>query len=213
MNGLDLLTDIAAFACIVPILTGLFRYKQLPKTTRIFFYFILYCGFSEWLAYYLAQTQHNNLPPLYLFTLVEFGIFCYVLIPQLTLINRWSKQILWGMIILMLCLLALDIVIHSIYRWNTISRTSECFLIVLMSLAYLLEHFQSDKNINLSREYIFWIATGAGMYFAVSFFYNLFAIRVTMHMRLNVILQTVHLLASTLSYLFFAFSFLICKPR
>jgi hypothetical protein len=213
MSYIKVLTLTAQFSCILPILIGLLRFRNLENTGKVFFYFMIYCGFTEWFAYYLDEKYHNNIPYLYVFTLVEYWIFCYVLIPQLTLFKKWHKQMLLILLLTMVGLLVVDMVVHSIYRFNTISRTTEAVIIVLMGLAYLLEYFQADYNTKLSGNSVFWIAAGAITYFGISFLYNMFNIFSISDVKLNKIIQTAHLLASITAYILFAVGFWISKPQ
>lgn len=206
------LTLIAQLACIAPILVGILRYRNLPPSARVLFYFMLYCGFTEWYAHHLAATLKNNMPPLYLFTFIEFTVFSYVLIPQLVLLNKWSKQALWGLILLMLGLLITDMALNSIYKWPTVARTAESILIVFMSLAYILQYVQESKPVDIYRDYTFWIAAGAGVYFSISFFFTLISIMLTYKHKAAAITTFSHLIASILSYLLFALSFWVTRP-
>jgi hypothetical protein len=213
MVFLVILTRIAQFASAIPIMMGLIRYKHLPRTARVIFYYTLYSAFSEWFAYYLSATYHNNMPYLYIFTFVQFAFYSYVFVPQLLLFRKRTKQTIVVLFVLILGLLTIDLFIHSIYRSPIIARTAESILIVFMGLAYLLEYFQSDKNTRLSQHYLFWITIGAVTYFSISFFYTMVQLLVKQSTPIAAITTIAHLAVLILSYLFFAASLRIAKSE
>jgi hypothetical protein len=213
-TGQLLILRSGQFACALPILVGLLRYKHLPATGKLFFYFMLFSGFAEWFAYSLSSKKINNLPYLYVFTLIEFGVFAAVLVPRITLFHRWHRHFFYGLLLLMIALLLADIYVHTLYRMNTISRLASCFLIVLMSLTYLLQYLQSENETLITRDYIFWIAAGGATYFAIAFFLiatHSFAVNANLE-RLLSILSASHHFANLLSYLLFGYALWIAKP-
>lgn len=198
----------AQFSSLIPVVVGITKYKSLPKAGKFFFYFMLYAACTEAIADILAELYNNNMPYRYVYTFVEFTVFCYILLPRLVLFVDYYKPLFWSLIILMLGLSFLDVWIHSIYKMNTISLVAECILIVFMSLAYLLQYIQSDSSEKITRDYVFWIGTGATLYFSVAFFFfTMNNILVTINPQLAKLVILFHGLVSTITYILFAISF------
>jgi hypothetical protein len=215
MTGYQLLLRCSQFACIIPIVIGLLCFKRLPPTGRLFLYFMLVSGFTEWLAYSLSSKNINNLPYLYAFTLIEFGVFAAILVPRLLLFQRRQKQFFYGLMLLMIVLLLTDMYLHTLFKMNTISRLASCFLIVFMSLTYVLQYLQSESNIRITNDYIFWIAAGGVAYFAIAFSLiavHSFALSAN-HKNLLKFLSSAHHFAGLLSYLLFGYGLWIAKPE
>lgn len=203
---------IAQFSSLIPVAAGMIRYKSLPKSAKVFFYFMIFSACTEAIAYFLARVYNNSMPFLYIYTFVEFIIFSYILLPRLLLFANNYKPILISLTVLMFGLLLLDVHVHSIYKMNTISMVTKCILIVFMGLAYLLQYIRSDNTIKITHDYVFWIASGATLYFAVAFFffttYNLLQ-----ETDLVIPTKSFHALASTSSYLLFTIGFWVIPKK
>lgn len=151
---------------------------------------------------------------MYVYTLVEFIVFSYILIPRLVLFANHFKPIFYGLTALIVILLFTDVYIHSIYALNTISKVTECVLIVFMGLAYLLQYIQSDSDVEITGDYVFWIASGATLYFAVTFvFFTIYNTLLAVNENLSLLTHNAHQIASILSYLLYAVSFGVIQKK
>lgn len=154
------------------------------------------------------------MPFLYVFTFVEFSVFSYILLPRLALFADKFKPLLWGGLLLMLALMILDVFVQSFFKWNTISQVAECILIVFMGLAYLLQYIQSDSNVKITRDYVFWIATGATLYFCIAFFFfTMINILLAINTDLARLAKYFHLFACIISYILYAVSFWVIRKK
>lgn len=203
----------AQFSSLIPVVIGIARYKSLPKAGKLFFYFMAFSVCTEVIAAVLGALYNNSMPFMYVFTLVEFGVFCFILLPRLVLFSDRFKQAYTGLLLLMLVLLIADVSVHSLFKLNTISKIAECILIVFMGLAFLLQYIQSESNVKITRDYVFWIASGAVLYFAIAFFFfTTHTALVAINYKLGILFGISHLLASILANVLFAISFWV-MPR
>jgi hypothetical protein len=208
MSFAFLLVRIAQVSSLIPILSGISRYKKMPAPARLFFFFLVFSSFSEGMAVVLSVVFDNNMPFMYIFTAVEFGVFCYIFFPKLSFLKNRFKPAFYSAMLLMIALLIIDIVINSIWKLNTISKISECVLIVFIGLSYLLQYLQSDTSTNITKDYLFWIASGATLYFAISFFFFMMLnLLVTSNLPYAQITSSVHSIISVVANLFYAYSF------
>jgi hypothetical protein len=214
MSASAVLFYAAQFSWIFPIITGVIKYRQLPSAGKLFLFFMFFCACTEGIAHLLTLKYHNSMPFLYVFTFVEFAVYSYILLPRLTLFNQRNKLVLTGVLLLMVGLLVTDLFVNGIFRLNTISRITACILIVFMGLAYLLQYITSDSSMRITRDYIFWIAAGAVAYFSIAFFF--FAVNnmvVASYPNIYSIISSAHLIATIISYLFFAYGFWVVSPE
>jgi hypothetical protein len=208
MSFAFLLVRIAQVSSLIPILSGISRYKKMPVPARLFFFFLIFSSFSEGMAIVLSVVFDNNMPFMYVFTAIEFGVFCYIFFPKLSFLKNRFKPAFYSAMLLMAALLITDIIINSIWKLNTISKISECVLIVFIGLSYLLQYLQSDTSTNITKDYLFWIASGATLYFAISFFFFMMLnLLVTSNLPYAQITSTVHSIISIVANLFYAYSF------
>lgn len=211
---LYIIVKIAQLAPLIPVAMGIAKYKSLPKTVKLFFYFMVFSACTEVLATILARLYNNNMPLRYVYTFVEFAAFCYILLPRLTLFANYHKPLFWSLIVLMLGLLFLDVQIHSIYKMNTISLVAECILIVSIGLAYLLQYLRSDSTAKITGDYVFWIGAGATLYFSMAFFlFTTNNILVEINPKLSRLVNGFHGLVDILSYILFAISFWVIPSK
>lgn len=216
-NSVDypsLIARIAQFSSLIPVVIGIAKYNSLPKAGKLFFYFMLFSACTEAIADILAALYNNNMPFFYVYSYIEFAVFCYILLPRLDLFTNHYKVIFIGLMVLMPGLLLTDIYVHSLNKLNTISKVTECVLIVFMGLAYLLQYIQSDSTKRITRDYVFWIAAGATLYFAVAcIFFTMYNTLAAINIRFSLLTNVAHQIASMLSYLLYAVSFGVIQKK
>jgi hypothetical protein len=148
-------------------------YKQLPLTYRILLFFFLTAAFIDALASVMGIVFHNNMPLQHLQSFIELLIFSFVYY-----VTFKSKRVLQVLILLnaavFIAVAMVDaFLINGLCRANTISRPYAAISILCYALIYLYFLFSSDDMMHGKKHPMFWINTGALIYFGNNIFYFL----------------------------------------
>lgn len=149
LNTLKLITLVSPLVLAIGVSIGLFYYKYLKKDYRFLLWYLVICLLTDISSRILGEITKNNLIIIVFFSLSElifFTIFYQVC---------FFKRKVWPVIIAG-SLIALYIIWEIFSLWNvpptefqTYSKTLSSFLIIFMSINYLLEKIErKEKNNN-----------------------------------------------------------------
>jgi len=157
---------IGIYSIVVPIGLGLFYFKNLSKTLKIFLYGLIAVLFLD-LALLLFDARAAN-TFYYLFSALDVFIYTWVFSRVIkSAVAR--RSILWiggGM----MSLLFVDAIFISGITNNGFSNALVKLYIALMAIYYLSKLMLEDVSTNLSKEPFLWICIGVIAFYLVGFF-------------------------------------------
>jgi hypothetical protein len=111
------------------------------------------------------------MPVLHVFTVVEMTTYLWVY-SLLFSDDKWLQKLSHLAIGITLLLAGLDAFVwDGIWKFNTISRSTGAFFLVVLTLARLYSIMQSHNDPKLLKQPHFWLLVGVLFYFSTSFFF------------------------------------------
>ncbi len=182
---------ISVSSVLLPAIIGLVKFSNLSKILKTLGIFLFIVIPIEGTATYLALNNMNNLTLLHGYTIIEFTFLSAMFYQSFD-----HKSLRKSTLALIVAFSAFAIVnaffIQGIDQLNSYSRGTECVLIILMSLAYFYEIFKGMKILRLEQHPMFWVTTGALLYFSGNLLLFLFYrsdMWAIIHSVLNIILN------------------------
>lgn len=163
---------ISIFIVVIPFVIGLLTFRHFTAKLRIFFLFVAYGVFNEFLSAFVVKVigVNNNLPLHHLYGLITFlilGIFYRYLLAG------YIKQ-KWIDIIIALYTIYYffnSLFLQSIYEYPGVARAIGTFVILLLIILYFAKVMQEAKIRNLFAEPVIWISGALLIYYAYNLFY------------------------------------------
>src|SRR5690348_4527768 len=121
------LSVIVPASILIPIIAGIWRYRQLPGSARLMLAYLVVAGIVDVAASFMADRRINNMPLLHVYTVLEY-IMILAFYHQL-LTGKIKLVIKWMMVLFTLLCIAYALFIGSIYRYNVLPRSLEGFII------------------------------------------------------------------------------------
>lgn len=204
-------TIIAPLCILIPIITGLIKYKALPFNIKLIWYYLVLTALINTAATILGRVYHlNNLPLVHLFTLVEglmlISFYKYTLDSNKK--NRWYSFLLIAF--LAVCVIN-ALFLQSIYTYSSYTRYAESIICMLFALNYFAKIAALElKPLKLAD---FYINAGIFLYFSGSFILFIFSNMITYKVSLSnfLIIWNIHATLFVMMYLFFSIGFILCK--
>ncbi|MDB5242339.1 MAG: hypothetical protein JWP57_2964 [Spirosoma sp.] len=164
------LNGVSHLCSILPVLVGLFSYKQLSQGLRLlillFVAYFVNDSFSLWLSIYKKSTfTIQNIQPLWE---IALAVTIYLTYFESSLSKRLVK---YGVVI------CITVITFSI-RTDSISPVGsvvEKLFIVIIILMYLNEILREARVRNILAYSMFWVSAGLLIYLAGTFFFSLFS--------------------------------------
>lgn len=153
------------FSMLLPIFMGLKYYKRLDRPFRLFLYFMIASLVTEIQASITRAVFHNNLPGQHVFTLLEFMTFSMLYYMHLRKGSLMRSLIVINAFVFIGIAIADATFVHGITKDNSLARGYSSAFIVLYTLIYFLQLFRKDEGRFLKDYPMFWICTGALIYF------------------------------------------------
>ena len=225
---LSMIVELATFAMkgipvyqyiiIVAALTGLIRLPQIRlKAIQVLVVFLLLTVVAESLPSFkiikIAKIEDSNHWFYNIFTVIEFLTYTYIF--SLAMKNAKMKSIMrWSIPIFLLIAVINIIFIQKFYKFHTISYRIGAVMIVVWCYLYFRQLLQSEEDIFLVGNPMFWISTGL-LFFYLGFFVYMNAFDVIVYKKLNYNRDLWHGISYSLNTLLYC-CFLIailCPPR
>jgi hypothetical protein len=164
------LNGVSHLCSILPVLVGLFAYKQLSTGLRLLILlFVVYFvndSYSLWLAIYRKSTfAVQNIQPIWE---VAFVVAIYLTYFQSLL----SKQLVKYGVVICITVIAFTFQTDSI---SPVGSVVHKLFIVALLLMYLNEILQEARVRNILVYSMFWVSAGLLIYLAGTFFFSLFS--------------------------------------
>ena len=206
------LTYIVPLSILIPILIGLFNYKNLQISGKFVFYYLVASGLINLAAIVLVAFRMTNLPLLHLYTIVEAVLLLSYFRTIFT--NHLIRKFLLYIIIIfpLLCIINFTF-IQSIFTFNTYTRPLEAILITFFCLLYLYKSGFTENWINKQTS---WFNMGILLYFPVVciiFILSNYMVFVSKNKELNLMIWQFHAIMSMVMYLAMAKGFSLSKTN
>ncbi len=203
---------LVPWSVCLPLCIGLLKFRQLNKSAKITWYYLLVSALINFGATYVGRVLHqNNLPLIHIYTALEVLLFCWfyktvLLAPA----NSIFYKILPAAFVLFCIINA--IFFQSIYTYSSYTRSVEALICLLFAMNYFarLASIDSEKKISVLPEFYF--NTGIFIYFSggfILFVFSNFVTNLSLHQY-----ETIWVLYSALvlcMYLLFSMAYLLCK--
>ena len=160
---------MASFSLVVPLAIGGTRFRHYGLDLKALTIFLCLSLLLESVSVYLWSRSINNLPVLHIFTLVEFVFIWYIFHEHIRTVIPLRVGALF-MVLFVAFTITNSLWIQSVFRFNSYARGIEILLILLYCLVYIYTLLTSDNTVLLRRIPMFWFATGALLYYTMSFF-------------------------------------------
>ncbi len=155
--------------------TGLYNWKYLPLTLKIFALFLGVTVITESLASYF--NFYTNIPSRYVYHF--YTPFSYVVIAIIyirSLETPWKRKFaLFSIPAYLLFNLYCTLYHQSFDTLNTYASMLSSFLVVILALFYYFDLLLQEENEELSHKPLFWISTGNLIFYAGFFFMDGFS--------------------------------------
>lgn len=163
------LSVIVPASILIPIIAGVWRYRQLPGSARLILAYLAVAGIVDVAASFMADRRINNMPLLHVYTVFEFIIILAFYYKLLT--GKIRIVIKWMMAAFALLCVAYALFIGSIYQYNLLPRSTEGFIIGALAMIFFFRQLNADTKYP---ETALWINAGLLLYFSGSFLLFLF---------------------------------------
>lgn len=198
----------AIFVILLPILLvprSLKSDNACQKELSIFSLIILI--FNAALAYLAYVLNQNNLWLIHIYTMLELSFFTWVF---RTVLGR-NLTLLILIIFNGLALMGIFI-FGDLEKFNPWTSALEALLIILYVLSYFYQTARDIKVEDITRMPLFWLSTGALIYFSSSLFLFIFSNYIFPEVKLSLIFWGIHAMLSILLYIFFFITLWVKPP-
>lgn len=202
-------TLFSQLSIIIPIVFGLIYYKNLNKPFKRLVWFFAFCVAMEFGATILANKLGNNMPLLHFFSLIEFAMFTSMFFKYFG-INIKKYYVLVVMFLLIALFDALFF--NTIYKFNSLTRTLMCVVLIIASLYFYYSNIKSNQSINLYTQPMYWFSTAIIIYFSINFFtFMMMSFFQTSYPDIGSIASKVHACVNVVANIIYAVSFVSFK--
>lgn len=176
MSITHILIYLSTYTTFIPIIFGIFRYKQLSIIQRILFWMIVLISINQTISELLMHGfgLKNNLPLYRIYILIEFVFLSFVFIRILKKkwVNLFIRISTSGFIGLWIFSFTFT---DNLWTYPSYILFIEGCLILFLSAIYFIQTFKEGKIQNILAQMEFWIASGLTLYFASNILLFLFS--------------------------------------
>ena len=166
---------VSALSILIPLILGIFLFKDLSKDLRLFMYYIVLSFVTDLVSFIVMSYSYRNAPILNIFTVLEFIFLIYIL----SIWNTYKIFIIIFKALIPLFVIAfvlLDILgVEKFNEIKTISRTISIGILIIFSVITLFTISDAVK-IPIYLDPRFWITSGILIYCAGNLLLFLFGI-------------------------------------
>lgn len=197
---------VVPIAVLLPLVIAGHKFSLLASPLRIVVYYLVLSATVNFSAIILAESGHNNLPLLHLFTLTEgeLLLFFYMKCPG-RLPKRFFIILMTGFALFCVCN---SFFIQDIFGFNTYARFAEALMIVSCTLYSFYITLDTKDAAPWPNNPLFWINSGLLLYFSSSLFLFFFSEVLRSNRSLNIIAWVIHATMVLVMYILFSFAFL-----
>jgi hypothetical protein len=206
----NILNYLSLFSGLIPVMAGLYNYKNLDKVLKIAAIFFIISSFSDILLFIIPKFGvKNNSPFLHLFTVIS--ILFYGRIYYLSFHIPFFKRITAALSILTIIVLAYNAISgDGIMSFPTISYTFLSVVLNVLSLLYFYQLLNNQVFTHIEKQAMFWLNSGVLFYFGINIF--LFMLFVRMETNSGGDLWVIHDITNIFANVLYSVA-LLCKPQ
>ncbi|MES2559209.1 MAG: hypothetical protein V4590_05685 [Bacteroidota bacterium] len=174
MTSTNLLVNLSQFSAFVPVIAGMVYFTKLDNGFKALAVFVCIALVTEYFANWYAQhINGNNLPPLHIFSLIEYGFLSWVFCTRITVKYKW-----WVWFVLFI--IAMGFAWYNAFikggwhRMNDFARTYDSIVLTIFSLVFFLRMLRVDMIIPMHTNALFWYTCAVFIYFSINLFFFLF---------------------------------------
>lgn len=163
---IQLILTASSYSAILPLGLGIFNWKYLNFNLKILSVYLFLSALIDITTLQLANNLINNLPLLYVFTVLEFTLFSliyYNIFRPLRL-----KKTVIAMAVLFFLVVILSLYNQGASTYASIPRTLECALFTFYAITYFYRILSTSFVARVEKDAMFWYNGGILVYFAGS---------------------------------------------
>ncbi len=169
------LTFFSQASVLIPVSAGFIYYNNLKRPFRILFYFFCFSFFIEIGAEIMARFYRNSMPLLHFFTVPEFLMFLYVFLTFFMSTKNRNALFYCGLASILIFALLDMFFWDGPYKFNSVARSFESLVLVLLSLVFYFTLFKEHVEISAWKLPMFWFSTSVLIYFSLNLFFFMLA--------------------------------------
>ncbi|MBS1636734.1 MAG: hypothetical protein JST26_12535 [Bacteroidetes bacterium] len=158
------LAQLAIVSTLIPLITGIFRYRYFPAESRILFFLLFSYLILDTASYIIAQKGYSNLYMIRLNTLSEFIFLSLFFIKVFT--RKIIHYAILSLLILFIALAGFDLYLHGRNGIDSLSTTIEAILFMIYSLGAFYKLITRTTHVNILSVPLFWFSSGILLYFS-----------------------------------------------
>ncbi len=198
---------------LIPIITGLYRYKTLPFKFKIICYYLLVTAVINTAATIMARVFHtNNSPITHIYTAIEMTmlVWFYKNLLEIKSSKKWYNILQIAFILI--CIVN-AVFFQSIYTYCSYTRSLESIICMLFALNYFAKIASADTRV--LKDAGFYFNTGIFLYFSGAFMLFVFSnfLVVKLSKPDFLIIWNIHACLFLLMYIFFTIGFSLNKKN
>jgi len=198
----EVIIHYSSLAVLPPLILVVIHYRKYTPALKALSIHLLMVAVFTSAAVLLSTMKRNNLPLLHVYTICEFimisWFYSIVLRDYLPV-----KLLTWVAVGFTVFALLNSLLLQNWYTFNTIPRSIESLLVILLSLVCYYRMLSEMKIRKMERSPIFWINTGFLFYFSGALFlFMLSNYILPLNHQLNIFIWTIHACFSIMLYLF-----------
>lgn len=189
-------------AVLVPLVPATLHYRRYAPALKVLTLHLVMVAVFSGASVLLWSVKRNNLPLLHIYTIAEFIMISWFYMIVLRGYKK-TRLIFWLAVCFTVFGLLNSLLLQSWYTFNTIPRSIESLLVILLSLVCYYKMLSELKIRKMERSPIFWINTGFLFYFSGALFlFMLSNYILPLNHQLNIFIWTIHACFSIMLYLF-----------
>lgn len=151
MIEFELLRNISAFSIIIPIIIGLFTFRNLQINEKIFYVFLYAILLSESLLYYTCSLSIDNHYIIRAFSFVEYAFVSAFFILSVRKSVSFMKIVLIALLLVGVLAVSVAIYIND-SNLNSVFTSIEAFTFIVLALLIILKsQFSTSDSLQLTR--------------------------------------------------------------
>jgi len=201
---------ISDLSSLIPVAAGIYFFKRLKTDRKLLLYFFIYTSIVELSNAWMASHRIHNLWSINIYTLVEYSFFVFIL-------NKWIKEIFMRWLSLIGSVLFYPLwfgyfILNKTLDINNApaSITESCVLALLSAFAVVTLGLKTETPV--FKNYRFWFAGAAFVYFAVSILLDyIFALLFDNNTTYNSGIWNIHSVINIAVNIVFAYAFSLAE--
>ncbi len=163
----QLIQSATGYVSLIPFVCGILILNRASATVKLLTFLIGLALLTEHLSILLANQGTNNLFLFHLYPSAELIVYLFIYRVHFT-----ERHIPRTLLIIGLAFVFLSIInslfIQKIDEFNTYGRSIESLILSILSITFLIINIQKWKGNSNQGQAIFWINTGALLYFPLN---------------------------------------------